>query len=56
MKAQRWYERREDGTYAVYDAPSPEHATSVSLVSDLAYYRRTFKLQPCWEPSYASVE
>ena len=48
MKAQRWYKRRDDGLYEVYDAPRPEDAESVSIVPELAYYRWAFSLQPCW--------
>lgn len=46
-KPARYWERLEDGRYAVYDNAWPAWAKSVSTVSDLEYYRRTFDLRRC---------
>ena len=46
MKNQRWYEIVE-GMAHIYDAPTAKGSVSLSIVqiSDLAYYRRTFRLR-----------
>lgn len=46
QKEQRWYEFI-DGVYYVYATPIARYSISVSIVKDIDYYRRTFKLQKC---------
>lgn len=46
MKETRWYWVDRDGMARVSNAPSERQADFVSIVSvsDIAYYRRTFRL------------
>ena len=47
-KPSRYYDKNQDGTFSIYDAPYISESLSVSIVQSLDYYRRQFRLEKVW--------